>query len=127
MVFWKKCFLFALGGLTYMGLELLWRGWSHGSMFLAGGVCFLLLGKLHQVGNGLSLPVRGLIGSGIITMVEYGAGLLVNRDYAVWDYRDMPFHLHGQICLPFCLLWLPISVFAMYLYSLLDQKILPVK
>ena len=109
-----------------MGLELLWRGWSHGSMFFAGGVCFLLLGKLREVGKALALPMRALIGAGIITTVEYAAGLLVNRNYTVWDYRKMPLHLHGQICLPFCLLWLPISLVAMYLYSLLDEKILPV-
>ena len=126
MILWKKSFLFALGGLTYMALELLWRGWSHGTMFLAGGACFLLLGKLHLVGGALSLPMRACIGAGIITTVEYTAGLLINRDYGVWDYRNMPLHLHGQICLPFCLLWLPVSIFAMYLYHLLDKKILPV-
>ena len=127
MNLWKKSFLFALGGLAYMGLELLWRGWSHGSMFLAGGLCFLLLGKLRKTGKDLSLPLRALIGAGIITTVEYAAGLLINRDYAVWDYRDMPLHLHGQICLPFCLLWFPIGLFAMYLYRLLDKKIMPVQ
>lgn len=126
MTFWRNSFLFALGGCAYMGLELLWRGWSHSSMFLAGGTCFLLLGKLRKVGKTLALPIRALIGAGIITTVEYAAGLLVNRNYTVWDYRKMPLHLHGQICLPFCLLWLPISLVAMYLYSLLDEKILPV-
>ena len=44
---WKKnCALFVLGGAGYVGLELAWRGRSHISMFLAGGVCFLLLGRL---------------------------------------------------------------------------------
>ena len=106
-----------------MGLELLWRGWSHGSMFFAGGSCFLLLGKLGQVTrNPLS---RALIGSGIITGVEFLAGLLVNRSYAVWDYRDMPLNIKGQICLPFCLLWIPISLGATLLYGALDKKILP--
>ena len=124
---WKKSFLFALGGLTYMGLELLWRGWSHGSMFLAGGVCFLLLGKLQALTRHMSAFVQGLLGAGIITLVEYTFGLFFNRKYTVWDYRDMPLHLHGQICLPFSILWLPISLGAMYLYRLLDKKIQPVK
>ena len=110
-----------------MGLELLWRGWSHGSMFLAGGSCFLLLGNLQIMRPRLSLPARALVGAGIITLVEYTAGLLFNRQYDVWDYRKMPMNLHGQVCLPFCLLWLPIGVGAMYLYELLDKKILPVK
>ena len=118
---WKKAMLFALGGSTYMGLELLWRGWSHGSMFLAGGSCFLLLGKLSR--TTLPLPLRAVAGAGIITTVEYAAGLLFNRNYTVWDYRDQPLNVHGQICLPFCLLWLPIGLGGMVLYRALDSAL----
>ena len=77
----KEAALFALGGCGYVGLELLWRGRSHGSMFAAGGACFLLLGKLGEYP--LSLPVRAAAGSGVITAVELGTGLLVNREHAV--------------------------------------------
>ena len=118
--------LFTLGGCSYMGLEFLWRGWSHGSMFLAGGSCFLLLGKLDETQPRLSLPVRAAAGAGIITLVEYTAGLMVNRKYTVWDYRSTPMNLHGQICLPFSLLWIPVSLGAMLLYRYLNKKILPV-
>jgi len=123
MKFWKKGLLFAVGGSAYMGLELLWRGWSHGSMFLAGGSCFLLLGQLDR--SRISLPLRAVAGAGIITVVEYAAGCLFNRDYTVWDYRDQPLNIQGQICLPFCLLWLPIGLGATLLYAFLDKKILP--
>lgn len=121
---WKKMMLFCAGGTAYMGLELLWRGWSHGSMFLAGGTCFLLLGRLNQQQPRLPLPVRAVFGAGIITSVELLTGLLVNRDYSVWDYRHVPGNFYGQICLPFCLLWIPISLGAMGLYAL-GQKYLP--
>ncbi len=104
-----------------MGLELLWRGWSHCSMFFAGGTCFLLLGKLGQVTK--NPLTRALVGTGIITGVEFLAGLLVNRNYGVWDYRKMPLNVKGQICLPFCLLWLPIGFGAILLYRILDEKI----
>ena len=115
----KKGLLFTLGGCGYVGLELLWRGWSHGSMFLAGGTVFLLLGKLQRTQPRLPLPLRAVAGAGIITAVELAAGLLVNRDYRVWDYRDMPVNFHGQICLPFSLLWIPVSIGAMVLYDAL--------
>lgn len=114
LVFWKKLVLFALGGSSYVGLELLWRGRSHGSMFLAGGSCFLLLGALSQ--KKMSLPARGAAGSGIITAVELLTGLVFNRDHSVWDYRNMPLHFRGQICLPYTLLWAPVSLGAMVLY-----------
>ena len=121
MGIFKKIFLFLLGGSAYVGLEWLWRGWSHISMFFAGGVCFLLLGKLNALRPRLKLPLRGLVGAGIITMVELLAGLLVNRNYRVWDYRHLPLNFHGQICLPFFLLWIPISLLAMGLYRLVSS------
>ena len=123
MKLWKKGLLFTIGGSAYMGLELLWRGWSHGSMFLAGGSCFLLLGELDK--RNLPVPLRAALGAGVITMVEYAAGLLFNRSYAVWDYRDQPLNLHGQICLPFSLIWIPVGLGGMALYRLLNEKILP--
>ena len=120
----KHSLLFLLGGAGYVILELLWRGWSHGSMFLAGGTCFLLLGKLNTVRPRLPLPLRGVVGAGVITMVELLAGLLFNRSYGVWDYRHLPYNYHGQICLRFFLLWIPLSLGAMGLYNWLSAKII---
>ena len=114
--------LFYLGGCVYMALELLWRGESFGSMFLAGGLSFVLIGHLNAVQPKLPLPLRALFGAGIITAVELLTGLLVNRSYRVWDYRQMPLNFLGQICLPFSLLWIPVSLGAMVLYRLVDGK-----
>ena len=119
----KRILLFTIGGVGYVLLELLWRGWSHIDMFFAGGSCFLLLGKLNAVQPRLPLPLRGLVGAGIITMVELLTGLLFNRNYTVWDYRHLPFNFHGQICLPFFLLWIPLSLLAMCLYSQIDNQL----
>ena len=119
----KPILLFCLGGSSYVLLEHLWRGWSHFSMFLAGGSCFLLLGKLNRVRPRLTLPLRGLVGAGIITMVELLAGLIFNRDYQVWDYRRQPLNFHGQICARFFLLWIPLSLAAMNLYSWLEMRL----
>ena len=116
----KKAALFAIGGSAYVGLELLWRGRSHGSMFAAGGTCFLLLGKLGK--TRLSLPARAVTGSGIITAVELATGLLVNRDHRVWDYRDVPGNFKGQICPVYTALWMPVSLGAMALYRWLDER-----
>jgi len=123
MRMWKGLLLFAVGGCGYMGIELFWRGWSHGSMFLAGGSCFLLLGKLYKTEPRLPLPLQMIAGAGIITSIELLAGLLTNRDYQVWDYRNVPLNYHGQICLPFSLLWIPVSLGAMLLYDILDRKL----
>lgn len=123
MGIWKKTVLFAAGGCGYMGLELLWRGWSHGSMFLAGGSCFLLLGQLSRAKPALPAPVRWVAGALTVTSVELAAGLLVNRDYSVWDYRGLPGNFRGQICLPYTALWVPVSIGAMALYGVLDRRL----
>ena len=104
-----------------MALELLWRGWSHGSMFLAGGLCFLLIGHLNDVRPRLPLPMRAAAGALIVTTVELGMGLVVNRSYQVWDYRDQPGNLMGQICPLFTALWLPLSLFAAVLFQKMDE------
>jgi len=115
----KKTALFCAGGLSYVALELLWRGRSHGSMFLAGGSCFLLLGRLRQTTDRTVL--RALGGAGIITAVELMAGLLFNRGHTVWDYRQLPYNIKGQICLPFSLLWVPVGQAGMWLYGKIDR------
>ena len=120
---WKNAVLFYISGLLYMGLELLWRGYSHGSMFAAGGMSFLLIGNLRHVSPQLPKPLRAVAGALIITMVELGMGLAVNRNYTVWDYRNQPFNFCGQICLLYSLLWIPVGLGAMGLYGLLDRQL----
>ena len=113
--------LFYTGGCLYVGLELLWRQRSHWSMFLAGGLCFTLLGQLRE----WKLPrlLRSGVGALMITAVELGTGLLWNRDHRVWDYRGIPGNLWGQICPLFTLLWLPVAFAAMEVYPQLERRL----
>lgn len=114
----RKLAMFSIGGSAYVGLELLYRGRSHISMFGAGGVCFLLIGQLRKVR--MPKTARVGAGAGIITAVELITGLLVNRDFQVWDYRHQPGNFLGQICPTFTALWVPVTVAAMGLYRLAD-------
>ena len=120
MRFWKQTVLFYMGGSAYMILEFLWRGKSHYSMFLLGGVCFLIIGRLGQK---LPLAVRLILNSGVITALELVTGLIVNRNYSVWDYRTAPFNFLGQICLPFSLLWIPVSLLGLLIYNGADRLV----
>ena len=123
VLIWKLSFLFYLGGMCYAGLELLWRGFTHWSMFLLGGLCFVLVGNLKRLRPKRALPFRMTEAALLITLLELGCGLLVNRTYRVWDYRHMPMNFLGQICLPFTLLWVPVSFAAMLLYDWTDRGI----
>ena len=119
----QKTALFFLGGGAYVGLELLYRGRSHGSMFLAGGASLLLIGQLNHVTPRLPPALRAVAGAGIITMVELAAGLLFNRDYRVWDYRSQPGNWLGQICPRFFLLWVGLAALVLWLYDPLEQLV----
>ena len=115
----KRAGMFAVGGGAYVALELLWRGRSHWTMFLLGGGCFLAIGGL---GQRRPLWVRSVVGSGICTAGELATGLVFNRSFGIWDYRALPLNYRGQICLPFTLLWVPVSAAASVLYGYLDRK-----
>ena len=119
----KKSALFSLGGLAYCALELLWRGRTHFSMFLAGGTSLLLLGKLNRAEPKLPLFLRAVVGSGIITMVELAAGLLFNRDHRIWDYRDQWGNWLGQICPLFSLLWISIAALVLLIYDPVEKLV----
>lgn len=121
---WKLSVLFYLGGMCYAGLELLWRGFTHWSMFILGGICFVLVGNLKRWRRQRPLPLLVTEAALLITLLELACGLLVNRSYRVWDYRHLPGNFLGQICLPFTLLWVPLSLAAMLLYDWTDRGIL---
>ena len=94
------CFL--LGGAGYVLIELLWRGRSHFSMFIAGGFAFALLHALFQC----------IAGALVITAIEFIAGYIVNLRMGlnVWDYSGRPYNLYRQICPGFALLWALLSL-----------------
>lgn len=129
-VFLKYLFLFIIGGVVYYSMEMLFRGYSHYSMAILGGICFIACGLLNELLSwDTSLLLQGLIGSGIITILEFLTGVLVNMvlHLNVWDYSNMPLNVLGQICLPFSLLWVIIAIGAIILddyirYCFFDEE-----
>ena len=116
----RKTILFGIGGGLYTLLEFLWRGRSHGSMFCLGGACFLMLGRLRRLP--LPLPCKMLLGAAGITAGELATGLLVNRNYTVWDYRQQPMNFLGHVCVGFSLLWIPLALLGMWIYGVAEKR-----
>ena len=109
----KEIILGFIGGLLYIIIELIWRGYSHWTMFVLGGLCFVCLGRINEVIPwNMPLWQQALIGTAIITGLEFITGCIVNLwlGWNVWDYSNVPFNVLGQICLPYILLWIPISL-----------------
>ncbi len=103
---------FAVGGVGYPLIELLFRGRSHISMALAGGLSLafiLYLGVRHRH---LPLLLRCLFAALFITAIELAIGIYVNLTLhlSVWDYSDQPMNLWGQICLPYTGIWFLLSL-----------------
>ncbi len=119
MEIWRRSVLFYLGGMGYCGLELLCRGRTHGSMFLAGGASLILVGQLNR--TRLPFFLRAVAGAGIITAVELAAGLIFNRDYSVWDYRDQRGNFLGQICPVFSVLWIAAAAAVLVIHDPLEN------
>lgn len=110
----KYLCLFLVGGLIYYGCECLWRGFSHVSMFILGGICMILLGLLNEVLSwDTPLWKQMLLGTVIILILEFITGYIVNirLGWNVWDYSDLPswMHIKGQVCLPFAFIWFFLS------------------
>ncbi len=105
--------LFLIGGRLYTWIEILWRGRTHWSMFILGGICFVIMGLLNEYHFewNESLMKQCIMSAVIITMLEFFTGILLNigLKWNVWDYSNMPFNLYGQICLPFFFLWILLS------------------
>ena len=114
----KHATLFATGGSIYYGVEVLWRGHSHWTMAVLGGLCFLLVGAINEILSwDTPLWPQALYGAVIITALELAAGIILNLVLRldIWDYSGLPCNILGQICLPYFLLWLPLSLAAILL------------
>lgn len=115
--------LAVIGGLVYLGIEILWRGHTHWSMGVLGGLCFVLIGLLDEWQDHPPLWLQMVQGAVLVTALELLVGLVVNRwlGWGVWDYSDMPFNLWGQVCLPFSAAWFFLSAVAVFLENKLHS------
>lgn len=114
----KHAVLALCGGCVYFLIEMAWRGHSHWTMAVLGGACFVLIGDINEfIPWNMPLILQGAIGSGIVTVLELVSGIILNLwlGLGIWDYSNMPFNLLGQICLPFTLLWVALSIVAVVL------------
>lgn len=107
----RKMVLFAVGGTGYSMLEILYRGRTHWTMAVLGGLCLMLLASIVRRRPHWPLWKLSAAGAAVVTLAELAAGLLVNRilGWGVWDYSAQPLNLWGQICPRFSAYWLCLS------------------
>lgn len=96
------------GGVLYYLFEIFLRGYSHWTMFLLGGLCFVLVGGINEFFSwGTPLVLQMLLGALLITALELITGCVVNLwlGWGVWDYSGEWGNVLGQICPKFSALW----------------------
>ncbi len=103
--------MFPIGALGYGLIEILWRGYTHISMLLAGGICFMAFAKIGERFKNLSLFTKACLGSIFVTFIELIFGIIFNiiLKKNIWDYSKLPFNFKGQICLLYSIFWVALS------------------
>lgn len=121
----KYLFLGFVGGIIYCSIELLWRSWTHWSMFILGGVCFICLGLINEILSwDTPLLIQMAIGCVIITILEFITGCVVNLwlGWNVWDYSQYPLNFLGQISVRSSVLWYFLSIVGIILDDVIRWK-----
>jgi len=111
MAFLEFGFVYVLGALGYGAIELCWRGHTHWTMLLLGGLCFALMYAV-DTRTRFRLWQKWLLCAALVTTLEFLSGCLLNLvlGWAVWDYSAAPGNLLGQVCPAYALAWLGLSV-----------------
>lgn len=125
MVNRKELFLvFLIGAIGYALVEIVWRGFSHWSMMITGGLCLMIFYKIN-VKNNFSILQRCLMAMVIVTSFEFVVGGFVNLVWGmnVWDYSNQLFNLKGQICPLFSMVWFFMGIPMSLITNLIRNRI----
>lgn len=118
----KYIMIFLIGAAGYGMLETLFRGFTHWTMLVTGGIVFIILYYVYSKNENAPIWQKALVGALIITIIELAVGCIVNLwlGWNVWDYSAYPYNFLGQVCLTFTVLWfllcIPLSYFTRYLH-----------
>ena len=118
MTRWSKpvlsMLLWTWGGTVYYLLEVAYKSltghperisWT--MLVVAVALCIPVERCGAELPWGCPLWLQALACAGLVTAVEFAAGLVLNvwLGLGVWDYSHLPFNLMGQICLQFFFVW----------------------
>lgn len=119
-------FLMAAGGSLYYLIEIGFRGYSHWTMFMLGGLALTFCSFQGEVMH-WSEPLWLQIFRAVLFLIslEFTTGIICNKwlKIGIWDYRDQSFQLWGQICLPFIVLFSGLLMLAILFGGMVLWKI----
>ena len=103
---------FIIGAIGYAAIEIIWRGHTHLSMMIAGGLAFMMFSFVAQRLRGKNILVKAMVCGLGVTAIEFIFGVVFNLwlKMDVWSYSHMPFNILGQICPVFTLMWAGLAI-----------------
>jgi len=123
----KNIVLFLVGYCSYIAIEVTARGYSFPIMGVCGGLAIVILDKINdEISWDIDLFLQGLCGSALITFFELVIGefaLHTNLIPKMWDYSNMILNYKGIICLPFTLLWMALSIVAIFIADAINYYV----
>ncbi len=124
---YKDITLIFIMGALYMVLEGFWRGWTHISMLVVGGLAAFLIGRLneHPTFYDRKMWQECVIGILIIFVLEFTSGVILNMwlHLDIWDYSNEWGNLYGKICLLYAFIWFLLVPLAIYVDDYLRYKL----
>ena len=119
----KYGLFFLIGAVGYAAIETIWRGYTHWSMMIAGGFCFVLFSIVSEMLKEEGILLKATVCAIGVTAIELIFGVIFNiwLKMGVWDYSNMPFNVLGQICPIFTLLWAVIAIAFLPLADVINE------
>ncbi|MBQ7654465.1 MAG: hypothetical protein IJS17_05275 [Clostridia bacterium] len=116
--------VFSFGAVLYGLTEVLFRGHTHWTMLLLGGIVFSALYFLDVLMQKTNYILKCLAGSAVISSMEFVCGYVVNirLKMQVWDYSGIRFNLLGQVCPKYAAVWFMLCVPAFVISSFIRKK-----
>ena len=120
--------IFIVSGFIYTALEILWRGYTHWTMFVCAGLCGLAMANINNNWLEFDTDFRiQIVASALVcTSMEFIFGMIFNGDFTIWDYRGLWGTIHwlgDQVNILFFGVWMIISLFGLPFLDWMQWKL----
>jgi len=111
--------------LSLMGVTSIWMG-------LIGGLSGLTIGLMNEInfkGKNLPIWVQSVVGMTLVFIIEFISGYILNVKLGmnIWDYKNYPLNIMGQVTACYIPIWFLLNPLAMWIddiirYYLFNEK-----
>lgn len=119
--------IFLIGGTVYYTIEILYRGYSHISMFILAGLISITIALMNDFCYSFETDyiIQVITAAIIATIGEGFTGILVNiiLKLNVWDYSGLWGNFFfGQCNIFYCMAWIIICFFGIPILDTIEWK-----